>query len=189
MRQLLLLLPLLICASCINFTEPPQTHYYLLEAAAALKPISAENRSTINIRLSAFPELLERTQMVLKDQKNMVRILTYERWADPLDVNIQAVIRDNLQQQLPNARISAGLWEQDPQPEAQVTIQIKQFIGEPGATAQVELTWQYSVNGKELKNGRFSDRQQAGASIQEMVGVLNRSLNCFSMQLGSELKL
>lgn len=188
MRQLIRLIPLLLCASCINFNEPPQTHYYLLESATEQNQVVSDNCATINIRLSAFPELLERNQMVLKDQTNMVRILTYERWADPLNDNIGSVIRDNLQQQFPNALISAGPWDQSDNPDVQIAIQIKRFIGKPGAETEVEIDWQYSLSSKEVQGGRFSDKQPCGNSIQEMVGALNSSLNRFSRQLALELK-
>jgi uncharacterized lipoprotein YmbA len=187
MKKLMLLLPLLLCASCINFTDAPQTHYYLLEPMTVGNQVFADNSSTINIQISEFPELLERYQLVLKDRENMVEILSDERWADPLDNNIQTVIRDNLQQQMPNALINAGLWQLAQNPDGQIEIRIKRFIGKPGSLLEVEIAWQYSMNGKIISSGRFSDRQQAGASTQELIGGLNASLNRFCIKLAAEL--
>jgi uncharacterized lipoprotein YmbA len=187
MKQLILLLPLILCVSCISFNEPPQTHYYLLEPTSAEVPILTADQSTINIRILEFPEVLERNQLVLLERKNMVKILNSERWADPLKGNIQAVIRDNLQQQMPNAFISGGLWEQHQNPDQQIDIRIKRFIGKPETSMAIEIDWQSFVDGKADKSGHFFDKQRPGESIQELVAAMNQSLNKFCLELSAEI--
>ncbi len=186
-RGLLLLLPLLLLSACISFNEPPQTHYYLLEADDSITLSYAENHDVINVRLVGFPESLDRQQLLLKDQANMVRIINTERWAEPLAENIQAVIRSNLQRHFPNATVNAGIWHKLADDSKQLQIWVNQFIGSLGTETVVELSWQLRSGNQVIHHGRFLDKQKIGTRYQDYVAGLNRSVNNFCAKLSREI--
>ncbi len=187
MIRVLLLLPLLLLSACISFNEPPQTHYYLLETVNSVKLDYAENHDVINVQLVDFPESLDRQQLILKDQANMVRIINAERWAEPLPENIQAVIRGNLQRHYPNATVSAGIWNKRPEETKQLQIWVNQFIGTLGTETIVDLSWQLRSGDDVIRRGRFADKQKIGSRYQDYVAGLNRSVNKFCAELSREI--
>ncbi len=183
----LLLLSLLLLSACISFNEPPQTHYYLLEAEESVALSYAENHDVINVRLIDVPESLDRQQLLLKEQANMVRIINTERWAEPLTENIQAVIRNNLQRHFPNATVSAGIWDKLTDDSKQLQIRVNQFIGSLGSETVVELNWQLRSGNQVILHGRFLDKQKIGSRYQDYVAGLNRSVNNFCAELSREI--
>ena len=179
---------LLLCTSCIQLGGTPSIqNYYLLEPQIS-SPVVGETPFNLELQQVKLPSYLDQPNIVIHDQANMIKFSDNERWAGPLVDNISRVIRADLAQSFPNARISISPWEiAGPEPY-RLTIVIERFSGQPGRRATLVADWSIiDSNHTEIARGHFNNQLPVGGSYRDLVQGLNKNLHLLDERIAKDL--
>jgi len=138
-RSLIVLLLLGPAVGCFSPGKSAPPRFYVLSPAGG-DSTGRETTRTGNVLLLLpldLPELLDRPQMVVRSGTNEVRILEFDRWAEPLEDGIELVLLDDLASALPNWRLYRGVMSRPDAEHLTLRVRIESF--EPGPDAFVYL--------------------------------------------------
>jgi len=187
MRYLLSIL-LLLCTSCIQIGSDPQpVQYYLLESMTDAPEILSGEALNIDLELVNFPDYLDRLQIVTRNDNNGIDFSDSARWAEPLQDNLARILRENIAQMLPGARISISPWENSSNEAVKVVLVVNKFFGKLGDHSQVDIRWAIDNEDGSTIQGHFIDQQPIGNNYQEMIVGLNSGINNLSLELAKKL--
>ena len=179
---------LLLCTSCIQLGGTPGIQqYYLLEPRTSA-PVVGETEFNLELQQVKLPAYLDQPNIVTHDQANMIKFSDSERWAGPLVDNISLVIRADLAQSFPNARISISPWEiAGPEPY-RLNIVIERFSGQPGRMATLVADWSIiDSRHTEIASGHFNNQLPVGDSYRDLVQGLNKNLHLLDERIAKDL--
>ncbi len=186
MRYFLILL-LLFLSSCIQMVgDPEPVNYYLIEGLPKGTEIYSDKELTIDIQLINFPTYLDRPQIITQ-KDNTVKFSEHDRWAEPLQGNLEQVLRENLRILLPGAKVTISPWEDSGTKSIHAKIMVNKFSGKLSDHTDVDIRWTIKMDTGEIHQGHFTDRQPVGEKYRNLVGGLNRSINNFSLILAKNL--
>ncbi len=186
MRYILSIL-LLLCTSCIQIGSPPQPiQHYLLESWHKAPIVFPGNTLNIDIQLINFPDYLDRSQIVTRNNNHSICFSDSEHWAEPLQDNLTRVIRENLTLILPGARISVSPWENASADGIKLKLMVNNFFGKLSDQTQIDIRWTIN-NNDQIIQGHFIDRQPIDNSYENLVTKLNNGINRLSLELAKKL--
>ncbi len=179
---------LLLCTSCIQLGGTPGIqNYYLLEPRTSA-PVVGETPFNLELQQIKLPAYLDQPNIVTHDQANMIKFNDSERWAGPLADNIGRVIRADLNQSFPNARISISPWEISGPEPYRLNIVIEQFSGQLGRMAVLVADWSITDNKRtEIARGHFNNQLSIGDSYRDLVQGLNKNLHLLDERIVKSL--
>lgn len=173
-----LLAAAVLMGGCSVLPEPKEdpTRYYLLTAdpAPPAPPAPAEERTlNIGIRVVELPGYLRNNRtLVVRNGVNEVKYQDYARWAEPLDVAVQRIVRDRL---LGNSTVAtAETAPFTPEVRRDLDVAVRVFRCEGGVdgagrkSAQFSATYEISQPGKE---GRMVVRKNFEAPATDWNGT------------------
>lgn len=171
----------------------PPTNFYLLEArnTTTVTPnLAITKKMLIGIGPLSLPALVNRKQIVTRQENNSIEMAEFHQWAEPLTDNVLSVLSKNITAQHPNAIIKAYPWSAYGNMDYHIIIDITRFDSQLGKTANFEASWAI-MNEKDhsiIHNGQTNLQQSLhDASYQSVVLALNKLLNDFSEQLSLAL--
>ncbi|MCK5795225.1 MAG: membrane integrity-associated transporter subunit PqiC [Anaerolineales bacterium] len=186
MRYLLILL-LLFFSSCIQMIgDPEPVHYYLIEGLQKETETYSDKNLTIDIQLVNFPNYLDRLQIITQ-QNSTVKFSEHDRWAEPLQGNLEQVLRENLRILLPIAKITVSPWENSSTESIHIKIMVNKFSGKLGEHTDIDIRWAIEMGSGKVRQGHLTDQQPVGDTYQELVAGLNVGINNFSLELAKDL--
>ena len=186
MRYILILL-LLLLSSCIQMIgDPEPVNYYLIEELSKGVDSCSDKDLTIDIQLVNFPTYLDRLQIITQ-KNNTVKFSEHDRWAEPLQGNLEQVLRKNLRILLPNAEITVSPWEISTKDAIKTKIMVNKFSGKLGGHTDVDIRWTIEMEDGKIRQGHLTDRQPVGNTYQELVSGLNVGINNLSLKLAKDL--
>lgn len=106
-----------------------------------------------------IPSHLDRSQIVTRSSDNRLVINQFDRWAEPLDENIQRVLIENLDHRLSPQRIETFPWNSRDGVVWQIVVDLGQFERQPDGSVQIAARWKI-VNfnsGETAVSERFTD--------------------------------
>ncbi len=190
MKQFLSVILLLLCSSCVQLGSDSQPlRYYLLQPNAKAQQLSRHADIDVTLQTIHVPAYLDRLQLTTYNQQQQVIIASLDRWAEPLDENLNRVLKENLSRHLQGGRITSQKKHEAAAENLKLQLTINSFDGILGGHVSVDIRWMIARNGmsEQIKQGRFTDNTPIGDSYSELVQGLNRALDKFSYKLAEEL--
>lgn len=174
----------LLGAMLLTACATPPSHFYALNSS---QEALTGYPSTVSVAVGpvSIPEAVNRPEMVVQVGPNEVALDEFNRWAAPLQGDIQRVLMENLARLLGTARVSR--YPQGPitSPDFRVEIEVLRFESIPGEAVLLEVIW--TVRGKSEKverTARATLREAArGPRYEELVAAHSRALGTLSRDL------
>jgi uncharacterized protein len=131
-------LAMLVAAGLFGCAASPRISFYTLPA-----PSYPEARGTLDILLGpvTLPEIVERSQLVIRAGGNQVEIVDTSRWAQPLKGETARVLAANLARDLGSQRVFLQGQGMTSDPDIRVAVDILRFDSQPGVEATLEVLW------------------------------------------------
>ncbi len=130
-------LGLLLCGCS---TSPP-SKFYTLSMQTPQDTVQWSDPVNISIERIWLPDIVDRSQFVLRIDQNQVQIDEFARWAEPLKEQIASVLAADLARSFPGAIVSASpQWGQDDK-LYRVSVDVQNFESVPGGSATIAAVW------------------------------------------------
>jgi uncharacterized lipoprotein YmbA len=184
-----------VLVGCLPRGPSKPTDFYVLnslysfdtdaQAIAELKDISV---AVGPIRL---PQLLDRSQIVIRQNQNKIQPVEYSQWSEPLRVNFARVLAENLTILLDSEQISIFPFLKEALFDFQVTVEVTRFDGNFEEGAQMRTSW--TIWGPKrrqvlLKNySRFS-KSLTSNDIEALVAAKSHIIAALSKEIADAIK-
>lgn len=185
---------ILLCASVLltACAATPPTNFYTLEPINQPVAVSATNakKRLIGIGPLSLPALVDRKQIVTRDDNNAIQIAEFHQWAAPLKDNVLSVLSRNIAVLQPNAMVRPYPWSVYGEMDYRIIIDISRFDSQLGKSANLEASWAImeEKNHTIVSNGQANIKQPLNnASYESMVLALGKLLSEISQQLSAAL--
>lgn len=140
-------------------SSPPSRFYTLTSTAGTGIAAPAVASSTVSVAVGpvSIPATVDRPQIVVNTGANQVGLDEFNRWAAPLQSNIQRAVTENLVALLGSARVTQIL---SPDSDYRVAIEVQRFESTPGDSAVLDAAWvvRRARDGK-VETGRTTVRE------------------------------
>jgi uncharacterized lipoprotein YmbA len=138
-----------------------------------------------------LPGYLDREEIVVRMAQNRLRLLEYDRWAEPLDENIARVISQNIAHFVRAERIHAYPWPIDRRPVYQVEIDVLRFEADAEHQARLSTRWLVRNTSRKdrilFRETRLS-RPVQGRSTEASVAALSETLAELSREVAAAIQ-
>lgn len=180
-KRVVLCMVVLALAGCSTAT--PKTHFYALSAETSGAP-AAQSGPIVSIWQVSIPEVVDRTQMVVRVATNKVEIADFHRWAEPLRRGIPRVLAEHLSQQPGKGLIVVAGQPAGVSAEVRVAIDVQKFDAVLGQGVTVEVLWNIRRAKGEARIGRSSVAEPAkGGDHAALAAAYSRALARVSQEL------
>lgn len=186
---------LTLCASLLltACAPTPPTNFYTLEALS--QPVGSSTTSAkkrlIGLGPLSLPALVDRKQIVTRNENNTIQLAELHQWAAPLQDNVLSVLSKNVAALQPNVIVRAYPWSVYGDMDYRVIIDISRFDSQLGKSANLEANWAImeEKNHTIIGNGQINIQQPLNdANYQTVVQAQNKLLSKFSEQLSVALQ-
>ncbi len=188
-------LSLAILTSCVNL-GPGTTDTTRLYVLAPMKDDTTAVRSgdtddaALGIGPLAFPQYLNRPQIVTRIGANEIQTADFANWAEPLQRNFQRVLSENLSLLLGTDVLYTHPWRSTLKPDQRIEMEIIRFEADPQGDATLAVRWEViDVQGKVLRpKTRAVYRQPvAGEGYEAIVTAMSLALADFSRDIAAAI--
>ena len=169
--------------------------FYMLQALSTTgldtKPARTEQGLAIGVGPVAFPDYLDRPQIVTRTGQNELQRAEFDRWAGPLDDNFTQVLADNLSTLLATDRVALFPWPKSTPIDYQVAVEVTQFDGAPGGMALLTARWTLrSGDGQNtLAMRKFSISESVGgADYAALAAAQSRAVSRLSREIAAAIQ-
>ncbi len=178
----------LIGLALLTACASPPSHYYTLNPTqqASAGPVSS---TSVAVGPVSVPEAVNRPEIMVRIGPNQLALDEFNRWAAPLEGDIQRVVIENLSQLLGTPRVFR--YPQGPitSPDFRVEIEVLRFESAPGDAALLDVFW--TVRGKsekDLRTGRTTSRESVtDKSYDALAAAHSRALGQLSSDLSEAI--
>lgn len=182
----------LLMSSLLTACATPPTHFYILEAQSPppVTNTTMTKKQMIGIGPLSLPALVDRKQIVTRNDNNSIQVAEFHQWAAPLKDTVLTVLSKNVASQQPNALVRPYPWGAYGEMDYRVIIDISRFDSQLGKSANLEASWAImsEKNHTIISNGQTNLQQQLhDASYDSVVLAFNKLLSQFSQQVSLAL--
>ena len=184
---------LVFLTGCRSSTTPVEFYTLTPLTAVSEDENTAVSGSTIAVGVGPvqIPKINDRPQIVTRSGPNKVNIDEFHRWAGSVYEDILRVLTINLSLLLQSNLVAAYPWEDYFDPEYRVFMEIRQFDGQLGQYALLDLTW--TVTGRGARDVLLVRRSLIKESVQgedfdAFVAAKSRILATLSRQIAQGIK-
>jgi uncharacterized protein len=174
----------LLAVALLSACASPPSHFYTLSPTRE-SPVGPASSTTIAVGPVTIPEAVNRPEIVVQVGPNQVALDEFNRWAAPLQAEIQRVLIENLAWLLGTSRVSRYPQGSIITPDIRVQIEVLRFESMPGSAALLDAIW--TVHGKsekDVKTGRTTLHEPLSeqgydalaAAHSRLFGTLSRDL-------------
>ena len=169
-------------------TSPPE-RYFTLSSEAPPLTAPAQNVAAFSVIVGpvTVPEIVDRTQFVLRSSPSRVEIDELARWAAPLKSEIPRVVADHLARGLEGARVSTSAQRAAALPDYRVLIDVQRFESIPGESATLQAQWEVRGRIGAPLAGRFIATEPAGAGYEDLAAAHSRALAALSRDIAAAI--
>ncbi len=187
-------LALLSLVGCSIKSETAPSRFYMLRPlpADATSPGAPGGEAGPVLALGpvSVPAYLDRPQIVTQAPGAEVKLSEFERWAEPLEDNVTAVIADNLARLVPTERLSIYPGRLPPDLDLRVAVEVIRFDGTLGGDAVLDARWSLVAGDTEApvraQRSRFV-QPAGGPGYADLVEAMSRALDALSRELAREI--
>ncbi len=184
-----LLFALIFCGCA---TSPTPRLYLLRPELQGPAVQAATNVPLVLMRPVEIAEYIDRPQIVIRRSKLEVALSQFDRWAEPLDNQINLYITETLADELKDCRVKAFPCHDQETPLYEVELSILSLDGTPGEKVSLTADWKIRVTGKEpriLKDERISIQATCPEpGIPGVVSATEKLLSDLSDTIATALK-
>ncbi|MDD2893884.1 MAG: PqiC family protein [Halothiobacillaceae bacterium] len=163
MRQLIChaLIPatLLLLAGC---AAAPSSQFYTLSASTqAAAPAS---KISVAVGPVSIPASVDRPQMVINTSANQVQLDEFNRWAAPLQSDINRVVAENLVKMLGTPNVTLFPQTASANADYRVSIEVQSFVSNLGEASSLDAVWtvrRMKDNAREVGRSTLSEPAKA----------------------------
>jgi uncharacterized protein len=183
-RMVFCLMGMALLAGCAS----SPSHFYTLGRTQDA-PSGLASDVSVAVGPVSIPESVNRPEMVVQIGPNQVALDEFNRWAGPLQAEIQRVLMENLAQLLGTSRISRYPQGQIASPDFRAQVEVLRFESSLGNAAFLDAIWTVRGKGeKDVKTGRTTSREPvSGMSYDALVGAHSRALGTLSRDLAEAI--
>jgi hypothetical protein len=180
----------LAAAALGGCASAPQERFYALSPVAGAEPAADKVGYSVAVGPVSVPEMVDRQQMVVRNDANRVTLLEQTRWAEPLASGIGRVIAANLGQLLGSAQVAVYPQSAASDADYRVAVDVQRFESVPGGTAGIDVLWSVrDAKGVLLRAGRSSISEPTGGSdTVALVAAHDRALAAVSRDIALALR-
>lgn len=180
----------LLLAALAGCGTSPSSRLYMLEPMSVTTTISAGG-PTIAIRPIGLPEHLNRKEIVTRNELYRVHAAEFDRWAEPLDDSIAAVLAENLSILVPSENVITYPWDNARDVDFTISVRVLSFAVAADGEVALGATWMISGDGeKPLRRDktRYSERRY-GDEVVATVAAMSRALEQLSRDIAAALSV
>jgi uncharacterized lipoprotein YmbA len=126
------------------------SRFYLLslpnEPSAAAQ--NMDEGPSIEIGPVSLPDYLDRQQIVVRSDRNELRLAEYDRWAEPLKANFTRILAGNLSDMLSTNRVTLFSGTMAMEAAYRVAVDVTSFEAGPDGTVSLDARWVLIKNDK-----------------------------------------
>jgi len=188
-----LLLLIALAALAAGCASSPTPRYFRLVASAdpAVMPEQDATARSVIIGPFQLAEYLDRPQIVMRDGANGMTMADYERWAEPLDANFQAVVTANVGRLLGSDRVLEFPAQTILKADRRVMGRVSRLDVDAGGLAVLEVQWGVLDGaGAVSQPGQVSryEARATGEGAAARVAALNATVTAFSAELAVAIR-
>jgi len=188
-------LALLSLVGCSFKSETAASRFYMLRPlpADATSPGAPGGEAGPVLALGPInvPAYLDRPQIVTRAPGAEVKLSEFDRWAEPLQDNVAAVLADNLSSLVPTNRVSAYPDRLPADFDLRVTVDVTRFDGPLGGDVVLDARWSLVSGSKEaethMQRSHFV-QPAGGPGYPDLVEAMSRALDALSRELAQEIR-
>lgn len=162
-----------------------------VSAAAAASVPAANTASGIGIAVGPVrvPEIVDRSQLVIRRGATQVDLLEQHRWAQPLRAEIAQAIASGLRSHLPGARVALDRDAAAQNAQIRVAIDISRFDAVPGEAVVVQALWSIrSTTPQAPLAGQSTSREPLqGSGNEEIAPAFARAMAGVSRDIAAAI--
>lgn len=182
-------LALLSLGACSIKSETAPSRFYLLRPLPT-EPSGSGTGEAAGVPALALgpvhiPAYLDRPQIVTRTPGSEVKLSEFERWAEPLEDNVTAVLADNLSRLVPTERVSVYPTQLSEERELRIAVEVLRFDGSLGGEVVLEARWRILGPDDALLRTERSRLTQpvSGAEYEALADAMSRALGALSREL------
>lgn len=193
-QAVLLGLATLSVAACVHPHPDPSRFYTLSALPGAEQTLSPASTTRARLSIAAgpvhLPAYLDQDQIVTRLSPNRFTLSENDRWAEPLDHNIESVLVENLSILFGNDDVTVRHWS-GRRASYQLEIDVTQFESDTSGTAHLAARYL-------LRDGRSGETiltkeerltaSAANRSTEQAVASLSKVLGEFSARLAGDIR-
>lgn len=167
----------------------PSARLYVIEPMVVSDHESIESDLIIVVGPVSLTEQLNRKEILTRDHRYRATVAEFDRWAEPLDDNIAAVIAENLSALVPTDLVMAYPWEHSGPVDYTVRVQIHRFGKAPGGEVVLNTSWTIVDSDNaliKLKRDSYIE-PLVGNDVVATVAAMSRSLERLSRDMANDL--
>ena len=154
-------------------------------------PAAGNNRVSIVIAPVDLPEHLNRPQIVTRQNGHQVKVDEFNRWAEPLEEHVTAVLAENLSLLLGTEGIIISNRYKQIDADYHLSVQCIRFDGWPGKEAVMDCRW--NLGSGDVPTGLYPERFRAvrpleGGGYTDLVTSMSLMLKDLSREIAKEIK-
>jgi len=186
----------ILCFMLISLTgcaSKPSTYYLLNPAympktskSKVVKPIFYLGIGDINI-----PKYLSQPEIVTRTSTHEIKKAEFNRWAEPLQQNIERVLMTNITSSMPKVQLEQYPWPRTLTVKYRIDVNISEFDTNNNGLSILNVEWQISdgTTQKVLYKHLSVYRQQAHSeNYQDIVIAMNQNLDKLSQAIVASVK-
>lgn len=160
-------------------------------AASAASAPAANTASGIGIAVGPVrvPEIVDRSQLVVRRGATQVDLLEQHRWAQPLRAEIAQAVASGLRSHLPGARVALDRDAAAQNAQIRVAIDISRFDAVPGEAVVVQALWSIrSTTPQAPLAGQSTSREPLqGSGNEEIAPAFARAMAGVSRDIAAAI--
>ncbi len=175
-------------SGCVK-TPPPDL--YLLNSGAPTHLPGFEQGIAIGIGPVEMAPNLDRSQIVIRESANKLKVSENHQWAEPLKAGVTRVLMVNLGLELDSNRIYEIPTRQRRRLNYQVAVDVLRFDGTLNGTVLLGARWTVlDGDGKRVLNSQVSSIEEsvAGPSYESFVSAQSRAVVRLAGDISSAIK-
>ena len=139
------------------------------------------------IRMALY---LDRTDIVIRDSQNQIRLADFSQWAGPLQENFSRVLAENLSVLLATDRVGIFPGTRAKLFDYNVTVNVTRFDGMPGGKADLRARW--AILGKKrekmlTENHSVLSQPVMDDSMEALIAAESRTLADLSREIAEAI--
>ena len=176
LRHIWMISLLVLLAAC---GSSPKTDFYMLntDQGSVVQSANLGTGPAVGVWQVKLPDLLDRSEMVTRDNQFKITMADFSWWASSLSGNMTLLMVTQLSQQLQSNRIVTSPWPSYRKIDYQLITRVERFDGELGGEVVLRGLWSL-LDGdgtKELKRQVFEFKtNSADLTYQELAAAMSR---------------
>jgi len=182
---LILLLSVGACAS-----TPPSRFFMLSPTQDGAPSTALSEKGLIRLEPVRLPEYLNRPHIITRLGPNRLHLAEFDKWAEPLDVNVTRVLAKNLETRLKAGVIFSPHYAAD-QTDVRIQVQVLRFDCGPDGSSTLVARWVASMDDdgrSTITRETSSTRTGTGAGYEAAAQAMSLNLDDLAADIARTLK-